>query len=439
MKKTKTVLATLSVATALTTFAPLAAPVLAAESTATQVTQTQLKDGTQTIGVTYKKTGEETPSETGRWLGNGNGNTIRVTVTNHQVSQLVIPNVNAATAGMIKGIKIKDQNDRVLQTGQVQKNADGSVNYVFGAAAYKEGKEIIAFDLVTPMGSMSEEADMYLATNELPTEPVTPAKPAQPATGAASSSVTSQATSVSSSSASQATSSSASSSSQTSNAKPAAQPTNNNNVSGTQTGADKTSQEETATIAFYKTGTTEKSVAANFFAPNVNAEVDANGKVTKLVLGISQNASMVKAISLNGVKGTVAVDKNGSGTATFAGSAYKEGKGVINFTIDFGQGPYSPSADIVLGALKAGQAKFTKSNNPAPALSELPGSTQAPTLPTSSNNGASQVPVANQTKQAVLPQTGDNSAKTAGLTLAGLGSVVAAGLAFVLGKKRQAD
>ena len=421
MKKTKTVLATLSVATALTTFAPLAAPVLAAESTATQVTQTQLKDGTQTIGVTYKKTGEETPSETGRWLGNN----IRVTVTNHQVSQLVIPNVSAQIAGMIKGIKIKDQNDQVLQNGQVQKNADGSVNYVFGAAAYKEGQGTIAFDLA--IGSMHEEADMFLHTNELPTEPVTPTKPAQPATGAASSS------------ASQATSSSASSSSQTSNAKPAAQPTNNNNVSGTQTGADKTSQEETATIAFYKTGTTEKSVAANFFAPNVNAEVDANGKVTKLVLGISQNASMVKAISLNGVKGTVAVDKNGSGTATFAGSAYKEGKGVINFTIDFGQGPYSPSADIVLGALKKGQAKFTKSNNPAPALSELPGSTQAPTLPTSSNNGASQVPVANQAKQAVLPQTGDNSAKTAGLTLAGLGSVVAAGLAFVLGKKRQAD
>lgn len=419
MKKTKTVLATLSVATALTTFAPLAAPVLAAESTATQVTQTQLKDGTQTIGVTYKKTGEETPSEAGKFLGND----VAVTVTNRQVSQLVIPNVNATTAGMIKTVTVNGQ------TGQVQKNADGSVNYVFGAAAYKEGQGTIAFDLATPIGSMHEEADMFLHTNELPTEPVTPTKPAQPATGAASSS------------ASQATSSSASSSSQTSNAKPAAQPTNNNNVSGTQTGADKTSQEETATIAFYKTGTTEKSVAANFFAPNVNAEVDTNGKVTKLVLGISQNASMVKAISLNGVKGTVAVDKDGSGTATFAGAAYKEGKGVINFTIDFGQGPYSPSADIVLGALKAGQAKFTKSNNPAPALSELSGSTQAPTptLPTSSNNGASQVPVANQTKQAVLPQTGDNSAKTAGLTLAGLGSVVAAGLAFVLGKKRQAD
>lgn len=416
MKKTKTVLATLSVATALTTFAPLAAPVLAAESTATQVTQTQLKDGTQTIGVTYKKTGEETPSETGRWLGNN----IRVTVTNHQVSQLVIPNVNAATAGMIKTVTVNGQ------TGQVQKNTDGSVDYVFGAAAYKEGQGTIAFNLAVP-GVPPVGANMFLATNELPTEPVTPAKPAQPATSAASSSVTSQATS-----------SSASSSSQTSNSKPAAQPTDNNNV---KTGADKTSQEETATIAFYKTGTTEKSVAANFFAPNVNAEVDANGKVTKLVLGISQNASMVKAISLNGVKGTVAVDKNGSGTATFAGSAYKEGKGVINFTIDFGQGSYSPSADVVLGALKAGQAKFTKSNNPAPALNELPGSTQAPTptLPTSSNNGASQVPVANQTKQAVLPQTGDNSAKTAGLTLAGLGSVVAAGLAFVLGKKRQAD
>lgn len=417
MKKTKTVLATLSVATALTTFAPLATPVLADGSAATQVTQTQLKDGTQTIGVTYKKTGEETPSEAGKFLGND----VAVTVTNRQVSQLVIPNVNATTAGMIKTVTVNGQ------TGQIQKNADGSVNYVFGAAAYKEGQGTIAFDLATPMGSMHEEADMFLHTNELPTEPVTPAKPAQPATGAASSS------------ASQATSSSASSSSQTSNAKPAAQPTNNNKVSGTQTGADKTSQEETATIAFYKTGTTEKSVAANFFAPNVNAEVDANGKVTKLVLGISQNASMVKAISLNGVKGTVAVDKDGSGTATFAGSAYKEGKGVINFTIDFGQGPYSPSADVVLGALKAGQAKFTKSNNPAPALSELSGSTQAPTLPTSSKNGASQVPGANQTKQVVLPQTGDNSAKTAGLTLAGLGSVVAAGLAFVLGKKRQAD
>ncbi len=421
MKKTKTVLATLSVATALTTFAPLATPVLADGSAATQVTQTQLKDGMQTIGVTYKRTGEETPSEAGYFLGNN----VAVIVTNHQVSQLVIPNVNATTAGMIKTVMVNGQ------TGQVQKNADGSVNYVFGAAAYKEGQGTIAFDLATPIGSMHEEADMFLHTNELPTEPVTPTKPAQPATGAASSS------------ASQATSSSASSSSQTSNAKPAAQPTNNNNVSGTQTGADKTSQEETATIAFYKTGTTEKSVAANFFAPNVNAEVDTNGKVTKLVLGISQNASMVKAISLNGVKGTVAVDKDGSGTATFAGAAYKEGKGVINFTIDFGQGPYSPSADVVLGALKAGQAKFTKSNNPAPALSELSGSTQAPTptptLPTSSNNGASQVPVANQTKQAVLPQTGDNSAKTAGLTLAGLGSVVAAGLAFVLGKKRQAD
>lgn len=418
MKKTKTVLATLSVATALTTFAPLATPVLADGSVANQVTQTQLKDGTQTIGVTYKKSGAETPSETGQFLGNN----IAVTVTNHQVSQLVIPNVSAQIAGMIKGITIKDQNGQVLQTGQVQKNDKGLVNYVFGAAAYKEGKEIIAFDLATPMGSMHEEADMFLHTNELPTEPVTPAV-----------------TSSSSSSASQATSSSASSSSQTSNSKPAAQPTDNNNVSDTQTGADKTSQEETATIAFYKTGTTEKSVATNFFAPNVNAEVDANGKVTKLVLGISQNASMVKAISLNGVKGTVAVDKDGSGTATFAGSAYKEGKGVINFTIDFGQGPYSPSADVVLGALKAGQAKFTKSNNPAPDLSELPGSTQAPTLPTSSKDGSSQVPGANQTKQAVLPQTGDNSAKTAGLTLAGLGSVVAAGLAFVLGKKRQAD
>lgn len=421
MKKTKTVLATLSVATALTTFTPLATPVLADGSAATQVTQTQLKDGTQTIGVTYKKDDDKTPSETGIWLGNN----IRVIVTNHQVSQLVIPNVSAATAGMIKTVTVNGQ------TGQVQKNTDGSVNYVFGAAAYKEGQGTIAFNLAV-QGVPSVGAHMYLATNELPTEPVTPAKPAQPATGAASSSVTSQATS-----------SSVSSSSQTSNSKPAAQPTDNNNVSGTQTGADKTSQEETATIAFYKTGTTEKSVAANFFAPNVNAEVDANGKVTKLVLGISQNASMVKAISLNGVKGTVAVDKDGSGTATFAGSAYKEGKGVINFTIDFGQGPYSPSADIVLGALKAGQAKFTKSNNPAPALSELSGSTQAPTptptLPTSSNNGASQVPVANQTKQAVLPQTGDNSAKTAGLTLAGLGSVVAAGLAFVLGKKRQAD
>lgn len=416
MKKTKTVLATLSVATALTTFAPLATPVLADGSAATQVTQTQLKDGTQTIGVTYKKDDDKTPSETGIWLGNN----IRVIVTNHQVSQLVIPNVSAATAGMIKTVTVNGQ------TGQVQKNTDGSVNYVFGAAAYKEGQGTIAFNLAV-QGVPSVGAHMFLHTNELPTEPVTPAKPAQPATGAASSS------------ASQATSSSASSSSQTSNAKPAAQPTNNNKVSGTQTGADKTSQEETATIAFYKTGTTEKSVAANFFAPNVNAEVDANGKVTKLVLGISQNASMVKAISLNGVKGTVAVDKDGSGTATFAGSAYKEGKGVINFTIDFGQGPYSPSADVVLGALKAGQAKFTKSNNPAPALSELSGSTQAPTLPTSSKNGASQVPGANQTKQVVLPQTGDNSAKTAGLTLAGLGSVVAAGLAFVLGKKRQAD
>lgn len=426
MKKTKTVLATLSVATALTTFAPLATPVLAAESTATQVTQTQLKDGTQTIGVTYKKTTDGTPSETGRWLKNN----VTVTVTNHQVSQLVIPKVNAATAGMIKSVKVNGQ------TGQVQKNADGSVNYVFGAAAYKEGKGEITFALAIPGSSMNVGADMYLATNELPTEPVTPAKPAQPATSAASSSVTSQATSVSSSSQASSQATAASSSSVSQGSKPAAQPTNNNDE---KPGADKPSQEETATIAFYKTGTTEKSVAASFFAPNVNAEVDTNGKVTKLVLGISQNASMVKAISLNGVKGTVAVDKDGSGTATFAGAAYKEGKGVINFTIDFGQGPYSPSADIVLGALKAGQAKFTKSNNPAPALSELPGSTQAPTLPTSSNNGASQVPVANQAKQAVLPQTGDNSAKTAGLTLAGLGSVVAAGLAFVLGKKRQAD
>ncbi len=426
MKKTKTVLATLSVATALTTFAPLATPVLAAESTATQVTQTQLKDGTQTIRVTYKKTGEELPSETGQFLGNN----VAVTVTNHQVSQLVIPNVSAQIAGMIKSVTVNNQ------AGQVQKNADGSVNYVFGAAAYKEGKETIAFALATPIGSMNEKADMYLATNELPTEPVTPVKPVQPATSASSSSVTSQATSVSSSSQASSQATSAASSSVSQGSKPAAQSTNNNNE---KTGADKTSQEETATIAFYKTGTTEKSVAANFFAPNVNAEVDANGKVTKLVLGISQNASMVKAVSLNGVKGTVTVDKDGSGTATFAGAAYKEGKGVINFTIDFGQGPYSPSADVVLGALKKGQAKFTKSNNPAPALSELPGSTQAPTLPTSSNNGASQVPVANQTKQAVLPQTGDNSAKTAGLTLAGLGSVVAAGLAFVLGKKRQAD
>jgi len=415
MKKTKTVLATLSVATALTTFAPLATPVLADGTPAVQQTQTtQLKDGVQEVGITYSKTGTQDPSETGRFLGNK----IYVTVENHKVTKVTL-NVPKGAAQFINGITLNNQ------VGQLTKNSDGSEVVDFSAAAYSGDKGVISFDLTTPMGSMHKSADAYMAT--LPTETVT--TPAQPATAPdpqpASTPVSQPAKADNNSGATQ---------SNKDNGSGATTTNNDGKADSSDSGQQTDPQAQTATIDFYKTGTNEKSMAANFFSPQVNATVK-DGKVVKLTLGISQDASMVKSVSLNGVTGQVTVNPDGSGLITFDGSAYKEGRGVIKFTIDFGQGPYSPSADVVLGALKDGSYDNSKAPKGAvvvPKEDDGAKETPQPIKTTNNTNGASS------TNQAVLPQTGDNTKSTT-LSLAGLVSVMAAAVAFVLGKKRQTN
>lgn len=111
-----------------------------------------------------------------------------------------------------------------------------------------------------------------------------------------------------------------------------------------------------------KTGTSTPSEAAMFLGKSAQVTVK-DGKVTELTLHVSGATQMTKgqdmskmmsSVTLNGVKGKQAnVAKDGSSLDyVFTGDAYKEGKGVIKFTLNVMGKVMNESADVTLGAVE---------------------------------------------------------------------------------------
>ena len=111
-----------------------------------------------------------------------------------------------------------------------------------------------------------------------------------------------------------------------------------------------------------KTGTSTPSEAAMFLGKSAQVTVK-DGKVTELTLHVSGATQMTKgqdmskmmsSVTLNGVEGKQAnVAKDGSSLDyVFTGDAYKEGKGVIKFTLNVMGKVMNESADVTLGAVE---------------------------------------------------------------------------------------
>ena len=111
-----------------------------------------------------------------------------------------------------------------------------------------------------------------------------------------------------------------------------------------------------------KTGTSTSSEAAMFLGKSAQVTVK-DGKVTELTIHVSGATQMTKgqdmskmmsSVTLNGVEGKQAnVAKDGSSLDyVFTGDAYKEGKGVIKFTLNVMGKVMNESADVTLGAVE---------------------------------------------------------------------------------------
>lgn len=111
-----------------------------------------------------------------------------------------------------------------------------------------------------------------------------------------------------------------------------------------------------------KTGTSTPSEAAMFLGKSAQVTVK-DGKVTELTLHVSGATQMTKgqdmskmmsSVTLNGVEGKQAnVAKDGSSLDyVFTGDAYKEGKGVIKFTLNVMGKVMNESAEVTLGAVE---------------------------------------------------------------------------------------
>lgn len=111
-----------------------------------------------------------------------------------------------------------------------------------------------------------------------------------------------------------------------------------------------------------KTGTSTPSEAAMFLGKSAQVTVK-DGKVTELTLHVSGATQMTKgqdmskmmsSVTLNGVEGKQSnVAKDGSSLDyVFTGDAYKEGKGVIKFTLNVMGKVMNESADVTLGAVE---------------------------------------------------------------------------------------
>ncbi|MGN1407089.1 hypothetical protein [Lactobacillus sp.] len=259
MKKTATILASLSLALGLA--APLAPAVPALAAT----TQTTTKSAT--VGFKLYKTGTTDASSASRFLPSSatvSGDTLSLTVSKE-------------SAAMIKSVTINGV------AGVSTTNSDGSITFAFDKA-YKAGQGTVTFVVATPMGQMTNSADIVFD--------------ALPLTDGA----------------------------------------------------------YTASAQYLNASdTTKTSMAASYLAKNLNVTV-AGGKVSSVKLTVSAaGAAVLSKVTMNGVAGTRTNNADKTATYTFAGDAYKEGKGEISFEVSAHAGS-AVSAVLVLGSLTPAKA-----------------------------------------------------------------------------------
>ena len=252
MKKTATILASLSLALG------LAAPLAPAASAFAATTQTQTVKSA-TVGFKLYKTGTTDASSASRFLPSSatvSGDTLSLTVSKE-------------SAAMIKSMTINGV------AGISTTNSDGSVTFAF-AKAYKAGQGTVSFVVATPMGQMTNSADIVF---------------------------------------------------------------------------DATDGAYTASAQYLNASdTTKTSMAGSYLGKNVSVTV-TGGKVSAVKLTVSAaGAAVLDKVTMNGVAGTRTNNADKTATYTFAGGAYKEGKGEISFEVSAHAGS-AVSAVLVLGSL----------------------------------------------------------------------------------------
>lgn len=252
MKKTATILASLSLALG------LAAPLAPAASAFAATTQTQTVKSA-TVGFKLYKTGTTDASSASRFLPSSatvSGDTLSLTVSKE-------------SAAMIKSMTINGV------AGISTTNSDGSVTFAF-AKAYKAGQGTVSFVVATPMGQMTNSADIVF---------------------------------------------------------------------------DATDGAYTASAQYLNASdTTKTSMAGLYLGKNVSVTV-TGGKVSAVKLTVSADgAAVLDKVTMNGVAGTRTNNADKTATYTFAGGAYKEGKGEISFEVNAHAGS-AVSAVLVLGSL----------------------------------------------------------------------------------------
>ncbi|UYX12835.1 hypothetical protein [Lactobacillus delbrueckii] len=252
MKKTATILASLSLALG------LAAPLAPAASAFAATTQTQTVKSA-TVGFKLYKTGTTDASLASRFLPSSatvSGDTLSLTVSKE-------------SAAMIKSMTINGV------AGISTTNSDSSVTFAF-AKAYKAGQGTVSFVVATPMGQMTNSADIVF---------------------------------------------------------------------------DATDGAYTASAQYLNASdTTKTSMAGSYLGKNVSVTV-TGGKVSAVKLTVSAaGAAVLDKVTMNGVAGTRTNNADKTATYTFAGSAYKEGKGEISFEVSAHAGS-AVSAVLVLGSL----------------------------------------------------------------------------------------
>lgn len=252
MKKTATILASLSLALG------LAAPLAPAASAFAATTQTQTVKSA-TVGFKLYKTGTTDASSASRFLPSSatvSGDTLSLTVSKE-------------SAAMIKSMTINGV------AGISTTNSDSSVTFAF-AKAYKAGQGTVSFVVATPMGQMTNSADIVF---------------------------------------------------------------------------DATDGAYTASAQYLNASdTTKTSMAGSYLGKNVSVTV-TGGKVSAVKLTVSADgAAVLDKVTMNGVAGTRTNNADKTATYTFAGGAYKEGKGEISFEVSAHAGS-AVSAVLVLGQL----------------------------------------------------------------------------------------
>ena len=252
MKKTATILASLSLALG------LAAPLAPAASAFAATTQTQTVKSA-TVGFKLYKTGTTDASLASRFLPSSatvSGDTLSLTVSKE-------------SAAMIKSMTINGV------AGISTTNSDSSVTFAF-AKAYKAGQGTVSFVVATPMGQMTNSADIVF---------------------------------------------------------------------------DATDGAYTASAQYLNASdTTKTSMASSYLGKNVSVTV-TGGKVSAVKLTVSADgAAVLDKVTMNGVAGTRTNNADKTATYTFAGGAYKEGKGEISFEVSAHAGS-AVSAVLVLGSL----------------------------------------------------------------------------------------